>query len=336
MKILIATDAWDPQINGVVKTLKNTISNLKNLGLDVETINPTQYKSFRVPFTKDVYSPIHISKNNIKDKIEWADYVHVSTEGIIGLNVRNYCIGKNYKFSTAYHTDIPTFLEKNIKFVPLLSSISKFYIKWFHNKSSSVMATTKKNANILKSYGIKAPINIWSRGVDSDLFKPIKKEKSEKIKLVYCGRVSPEKGIDDFLRIKGNYQKTIIGDGITIDHYKKSFPDVNFTGFLHGEQLANELAKHDIFVFPSKFDTFGLVNIEAMSCGLPVACYDCKGPGEIVSNFIRIGSSHPNLLRAIQNCHHLIDNNNSREHVLKNYTWENATNQFLNNLTLKN
>jgi len=335
MKILIATDAWQPQINGVVKTLENTISNLKKLGFEVETINPTQYKLFKIPFTKDVYSPINITKNDIKDKIEWADHVHVSTEGIIGLNVRNYCIYKNYKFSTAYHTDIPTFIQKNIKFIPLLSSISKIYIKWFHNKSSSIMATTKQNAKILISYGIKKPINIWSRGVDSNLFKPIEKETSEKIRLVYCGRLSPEKGIEDFLKINDTYKKTIIGDGISLNYYKKLFPNVKFTGFLHGEELATELAKHDVFVFPSKFDTFGLVNIEAMSCGLPVACYDCKGPGEIVSNFQRIGSSHPNLLTAIQNCHHLINNNNSREHVLKNYTWENATKQFLNNLVLK-
>jgi glycosyltransferase involved in cell wall biosynthesis len=197
------------------------------------------------------------------------------------------------------------------------------------------MATTEQNILILKSYGFTAPIKIWSRGVDTDLFVPVNKEKSDRIRLVYCGRVSPEKGINDFVELDNRYEKTIIGDGVSLDSYRFFHPEIKFTGFLHGKELATELASHDIFVFPSKFDTFGLVNIEAMSCGLPVACYDCKGAGEIVSGGKRIGCANFDLSVAVKECHDLIQNNNCREHVLKNYTWNNATSQFFGNLVRK-
>lgn len=332
MNILIATDAWEPQVNGVVKTLKNTIKTLEEMGHTVKVITPNDYYCFKVPFTKDIYSPYWVRTSTIIEKVEWADYIHISTEGSIGWKVRNYCLKKGYKFTTAYHTDIPNFFYKTLGFGLRLS---KAYLRWFHNKSDCVMATTEQNILILKSYGFKPPIKIWSRGVDTDLFVPIKKEYNLGIKLVYCGRVSPEKGIEKFIELDNRYQKTIIGDGIFLDFLKEQHDDIRFTGFLHGKELAKELANHDIFVFPSKFDTFGLVNIEAMSCGLPVACYDCKGAGEIVSGGKRIGSSNYYLPEAVRNCHELVDNNNCREHVLKNYTWKNATEQFWGNLVRK-
>jgi glycosyltransferase involved in cell wall biosynthesis len=332
MNILIATDAWEPQVNGVVKTLKNTIKILEEMGHTVKLITPNDYWCFRLPFTKDIYSPYWVRSSTIIDKIEWADYIHISTEGSIGWKVRNYCIKKGYKFTTAYHTDIPSFIYKTFGFG---LSLSKKYLRWFHNKSECVMATTEQNILILKSYGFTAPIKIWSRGVDTELFKPILKERNERKKLVYCGRVSPEKGIEKFLELDNRYEKTIIGDGISLESCSFYHPDVRFTGFLHGEELAKELASHDIFVFPSKFDTFGLVNIEAMSCGLPVACYDCKGAGEIVAGGKRIGCAHFDLKYAVKECHDLIENNNCREHVLKNYTWKNATSQFFGNLVRK-
>ena len=332
MNILIATDAWEPQVNGVVKTLKNTIKILEEMGHTVKLITPNDYWCFRLPFTKDIYSPYWVRSSTIIEKIEWADYVHISTEGSIGWKVRNYCLKKGYKFTTAYHTDIPNFIYKTFGFG---LSLSKKYLRWFHNKSECVMATTEQNILILKSYGFTAPIKIWSRGVDTELFKPILKERNERKKLVYCGRVSPEKGIEKFLELDNRYEKTIIGDGINLESCSFYHPDVRFTGFLHGEKLAKELANHDIFVFPSKFDTFGLVNIEAMSCGLPVACYDCKGAGEIVSGGKRIGCAHFDLNYAVKECHDLIENNNCREHVLKNYTWKNATSQFFGNLVRK-
>jgi glycosyltransferase involved in cell wall biosynthesis len=332
MNILIATDAWEPQVNGVVKTLKNTIKKLEEMGHTVKVICPSDYWCFKVPFTKDIFSPFWVRVKTIRDQVEWADYIHISTEGVIGLAVRSYCLKRGYKFTTAYHTDIPNFFYKTFGFGLRLS---KKYLRWFHNKSDCVMATTDQNILILKSYGFTAPIKIWSRGVDTDLFVPISKEKSDRIRLVYCGRVSPEKGIEKFLELDNRYEKTIIGDGVCLDSYRFFHQEIRFTGFLHGKDLAVELASHDIFVFPSKFDTFGLVNIEAMSCGLPVACYDCKGAGEIVLGGKRVGCAHFDLRVAVKECHDLIQNNNCREHVLKNYTWNNATSQFFGNLVRK-
>ena len=332
MNILIATDAWEPQVNGVVKTLKNTIQMLEDMGHTVALITPADYRCFRVPFTKDIYAPYWVSNASIRNKIEWADFVHVATEGVIGLAVRRFCIRKAYHFTTAYHTDIPSFLHNTLGFG---LKLSKIYLRWFHNRAACVMATTDQNIMLLKSYGITAPIKIWSRGVDTELFKPISKERSTRVKLVYCGRVSPEKGLDKFFELDNRYEKTVIGDGISLEYYKLAHPEVRFTGFLHGQHLARELAGHDIFVFPSKFDTFGLVNIEAMSCGLPVACYDCKGAGEIVNSGKRIGCADWSLDQAVKECHQLIAQNNCREHVLKYFTWGNATAQFFGNLVKK-
>lgn len=332
MKILIATDAWEPQVNGVVKTLKNTIKKLEEIGHTVQVICPTNYHCYKIPFTKDIYTPYWVRTKTIEKQIEWSDYVHISTEGTIGLAVRKYCHKKGYKYTTAYHTDIPNFFKKTFG---IGHQLSTQYLKWFHNTSACIMATTQQNINILKNDGHKAPIKIWSRGVDTDLFTPVNKQKTDKIRIVYCGRVSPEKGINEFVALDNQYQKTIIGDGVSLQSYMFTCPDIKYTGFLHGKELATELASHDIFVFPSKFDTFGLVNIEAMSCGLPVACYDCKGAGEIVAGGTRIGSANKNLSIAVKKCHDLIDNNNCREHVLNNYTWKKATTQFIENLVSK-
>lgn len=333
MKILIATDAWEPQVNGVAKTLKNTIKELKENNHNIELISPNDYKCWKLPFTKDIYSPYWITNKTIKKQIQSADYIHISTEGPIGIAVRNYCVKNKLNFTTAYHTDFPTFFLKVLRFG---NTLAEKYLSWFHNKSSCVMATTIQNISTLESYGVKSTIKIWSRGVDHDLFVPIKKQESEKIRLVYCGRISPEKGILDFLKLKGEYyKKTVIGDGIDLAYYKNKYPEIKFTGFLHGKELANELAGHDIFVFPSKFDTFGLVNIEAMSCGLPVACYDVKGAGEIIAGNKMIGCADNNLDAAVNNCHQLINANNCREYILQNYTWNNATKQFIQNLVKK-
>ncbi len=332
MRILIATDAWSPQVNGVVRTLSMTIKTLESMGHQVRTINPSQYRTLPVPLTSDVRLPLCIGSSSIKPHVDWADAVHISTEGPVGLAVRRLCIRKNHRFTTAYHTDLPGFMRKVLGFG---SSLAIAYLKWFHAPSSCVMATTQRNAEELRCVGHKAPIKLWSRGVDTDTFRPTHKDRSERVRLVYCGRVSPEKGIAEFLELDNRYQKTVIGDGISLAECQKQHPGVKFTGFLHGRELATELASHDIFVFPSLFDTFGLVVIEAMSCGLPVACHDVRGPGEIVQGSRRLGLAHEDLSEAVKGCLDLIDANDARNHVLQHYTWNNATTQFLSNLVFK-
>ena len=332
MNILIATDAWHPQVNGVARTLSMTIRSLEEMGHQVRTVNPSQYKTVTAPLTSDVRLPIWVRSSSLKPHLDWADCVHVSTEGPIGLAVRRLCLRSGSRFTTAYHTDIPGFVHKALGFG---SSLAKAYLRWFHAQSSCVMATTQRNAEELKSDGHRQPIKLWSRGVDTDTFRPAKKHRSERVRLVYCGRVSPEKGISEFLELDNRYEKTVIGDGISLEECKRQHPGVRFTGFLHGRELASELASHDIFVFPSRFDTFGLVVIEAMSCGLPVACHDVRGPGEIVQGARRLGSAQDDLSEAVKACLDLIEANDSRNHVLQHYTWRNATCQFLANLVPK-
>ena len=288
MIILITTDAWHPQINGVAITLSNTIKQLQAQGHNTKTIIPNDFKTHKIPYTNDISLPLYVPHKKIKDKINWAEYIHISTEGPIGLSTRNYCHQHKLNYTTAYHTDIPGFIKNNIG---IGTTITKQYLKWFHQTSNNIMTTTPQNAQALKEYGITAPTSTWIRGVDTNLFKPIQKDKTDKIKIVYCGRISPEKGIKDFLELDIRYQKTIIGDGISLNQYQQQHPEINFTGQLTGQKLANELANHDIFVFPSKFDTFGLVILEAMACGLPIACYDTKGPGEINKNHPEIGQT---------------------------------------------
>jgi glycosyltransferase involved in cell wall biosynthesis len=334
MKILISTDAWYPQVNGVVKTIQFTKECLERCGHEVIIANPTGRICFRMPFTKDVRSPLWVSASSLMASVEWADCVHISTEGLIGLATRRACCRLGFGFTTAYHTDIPEFLLKNLGFG---ARAAIAYLKWFHSKSSCLMATTQGNVTELKNKGFSSPIKIWSRGVDTDLFRPRPRPRSGsgRIRLVYCGRISPEKGIADFLELDNRYDKTVIGDGVELPMMRLQHPNVRFTGFLHGRQLADELASHDIFVFPSKFDTFGLVVIEAMSCGLPVACYDVRGPGEIVRDAQRAGCANDDLAQAVKSCIDLIGGNSARSHVLQHYTWESATAQFLSNLVPK-
>jgi glycosyltransferase involved in cell wall biosynthesis len=332
MKILIVTDAHRPQINGVVNTLENTVAELTRSGHEVKLFRSVKGPAFKIPFTIDVRCPLFIDQKGLCDVLEWSDCVHISTEGRVGFAARAACVKRDFKFSTAFHTDIPSFIEQTIG---LGSSLAIRYLRWFHSKSACLMVTTAKNMEALRKQGHKVEMRIWSRGVDTDLFVPMLKESSQRIRLVYCGRVSPEKGLKDFFELDNRYHKTIIGDGVKLKEYAEAHPDVKFTGFLQGRDLANELASHDIFVFPSKFDTFGLVNIEAMSCGLPVACYKGRGAGEIVTNGDGLGCAHDVLAEAVRQCQKLVNNNKAREHVLENYTWQRATAEFVGNLTLK-
>lgn len=279
-KILIATDAWEPQVNGVVRTMQTTILELQKIGCDTKTVTPQDFSGIYWPFYKEIKISFANKKKIAKVILEYQpDLVHIVTEGPIGLAVRNYCVKNNIKFTTSYHTKFPEYLYAMFG---LPHFISYAYFKWFHGKSQRVLVPTLSVLNTLRKRKIKN-CTIWDRGVDTNLFKPYPKTcKYEKPILLYVGRVSKEKNIEAFLNLKTIGTKIVVGDGPSLQGYKQKYTEAIFLGSKHGDDLARIYSQADVFVFPSKSDTFGLVLLESLACGVPFAAYPEPGPMHIM------------------------------------------------------
>jgi glycosyltransferase involved in cell wall biosynthesis len=319
MKIVLATDAWEPQINGVAITLRHTEKELVKMGHEVSVLQPEMFKTINCPFSKDVKLGF-VSQKYLKDFIKPPCAVHIATEGTIGLATRIFCKKNNIPFTTA----------KKYAHIPLFAT--RAYMKWFHNSSSCVMATTEQLAIHIKELGIKPPIRIWGRGVDDSLFYQRRKNILFETPVgMYVGRVSKEKSIEDFLELPLNIIKIVVGDGPERKQLESNYPDVIFTGQLVGEELARMYCNADVFVFPSKTDTFGLVVLEALASGVPVACYPVEGPGEIISKGENIGCASWDLKKAFTKA---LTTKNEKACVefAKKYSWKNCTQQFCENL----
>lgn len=323
MKIItIFTDAWEPQINGVVSTLQATKKELERRGYVVNVVHPGLYK-LTIPLqpSTGIYMPL-LPLGKVDDYIKNSDHIHISTEGSIGLAARYAC--KKYKrsFTTSFHTKYPEYVEIH---TGIPSRISSGYFRWFHRTSNSVMCTTPSMVEYCNQIGIKNTV-IWSRGVDTSLFKPQIKSPHYKIRAVYLGRISAEKNIDAFLSIKdSNIEKTLIGDGPQLLEYKQRYPDAKFLGKMNKYEIAEELPKHDVFAWPSLTDTFGLVILEAMASGLPVAAF----PNEVNEYIIENGTSgilDTDLKQAIYNAQQLDPTETVKRS--KTFNWESATDQF--------
>jgi glycosyltransferase involved in cell wall biosynthesis len=321
--ILIATDAWEPQINGVVMTLKQ----IKKECDDVVFITPNDFKSIPCPFYKDIRLSWAWNVSRLIKKIN-PKYIHIATEGPIGFFVRNWCIQNNRNFTTSYHTKFPEYLHKMVG-VP--TELTYKYMKWFHSMSSAVMVTTNSLKQELEGRGFKNLVK-WTRGVDTNLFYPLSKNAriaNDRPTYLYVGRVSKEKNIEAFLDLKLEGNKTVVGDGPELKRLSKKYPDVFFTGALKGNDLALFYRTADVFVFPSKTDTFGMVIIEALACGTPVAAYPVTGPKDILTP--EVGAMNDNLGVAIQEALKL-DRNKCTEFVQKNYVWSKTAKMFIDNL----
>lgn len=327
--IIIATDAWEPQINGVARTLKQTSLCLSQMGHKVHVIQPELFKSIPCPFSSDVRLAYGITEKYLKGIIQKPCAVHISTEGPIGLATRNYCVKNKIPFTTAYHTMFPEYMKKYIG-IPLC--LTRSYLRWFHKPSQTIMATTPSMIKLIQNMKFKNKLKLWTRGVDVDLFYPRPKTlKFEKPVGIYVGRISAEKNIEEFLSLDLDIEKIIVGDGPKLNELKRKYPTVVFTGPLRGEQLSQMYCNADVFVFPSKSDTFGLVVLESIASGVPVACFPVEGPGEIIEQNSNIGKASWNLKEAIQYCLNLNSKQECLEFV-KKYSWQSCTNQFFNNL----
>lgn len=338
-RILIATDAWHPQVSGVVRTLEITAKLLREWGHAVELIEPNAFPSVPVPFYPEiplcVMRPGRVYERICRFKPE---YVHISTEGPLGFWVRRFCRRMGWQFTTSYHTRFPEYL-KRLAGVP--EGITYKFLKWFHGPSSCMMVATPSLENELIARGFSAPIRRWSRGVDLSIFRPRPKSPDEyrpasaalsypRPILLYVGRVSHEKGIDDFLKLKTTGTRLVVGDGPARAALERKHPDAVFLGYRTGEPLGEVYSAADLFVFPSRTDTFGIVVIEALASGLPVAAYPVTGPMDIVTR-AELGALDWDLGAAVRRA---LDEGKPGKCAEEGsrYTWESCTEQFLENL----
>jgi glycosyltransferase involved in cell wall biosynthesis len=321
-KILIATDAWYPQVNGVVTTL----TKLKQYCPSIEFITPAQFHTYSLFFYPEIKLAFP-SQKQIDEliKLHNPHYIHIATEGPIGFAVRKWCIRNKFKFTTSYHTRFPEYLYEYYK-IPMVLSYS--YLRYFHNKGCGTMVATPSMSSILQQRGFKSIIP-WNRGVSLDQFYPIKQNKNvDNPIFLYVGRVSKEKNIQAFLELDIIGHKVVVGDGPELKALKAKYKDVEFTGKLVGSELSKQYQRADVFVFPSKSDTFGLVMLEALACGLPVAAFPVPGPIDILNS--KVGCMDVDLKIACQKAL-MLKSKDCISHA-KLYDWKKVTDMFVKNV----
>ena len=325
MKILIVTDAWHPQVNGVVTTLSNINKELIKAGHQVDIVEPSLFKS--IPLVGYSEIKIAIETNQLKKYIlnETYDCIHISTEGPLGFKARILCRKHKKEFTTAIHTKFPEYLKARINF-PI--EITYSYLKWFHGGAINTLVNTISQKDELVQRGFNN-LKTWGRAIDLDIFRP-RSSPVDYDYLLYVGRVSHEKSIEDFLEIKSNLKKVVIGKGPQLSQLKKKYPDALFLGYKYKDDLAQWYSGASCFVFPSKSDTYGIVMIESLACGTPVAAYPVTGPVDVIQNNLN-GYLSEDLEYAIQKA--IKVNSNSCVSFAKKHSWKKVTNQFLETLT---
>lgn len=328
MKILIASDAWHPQMNGVVRTLNSTISELSKMGHEIFVMHPGLFKTIPLPTYPEIRLAL-MKRKQITKMIEdfSPDAIHIATEGTIGLGVRNYSVRRKIPFTTSYTTKFPEYIYHRF-LIP--EKFTYKLMRWFHAQSKGVMVATESLKQELLNHGFNN-IKMWTRGVDVELFHP-QREKvifEKKPVLMYAGRLAVEKNINAFLELPFDGVKYVVGTGPDFESLRKKYPDVKFVGRKSGEELASWYASADVFVFPSKTDTFGLVMLEALSSGVPVAAYPVTGPIDVIGGS-GVGVLDENLNNAVKEALG-IPKNKCREYAL-NYSWEKVAKIFLQNL----
>jgi glycosyltransferase involved in cell wall biosynthesis len=329
MKIMIVTDAWKPQVNGVVRTLQTTARELKAMGHEVDFLSPLEFSTLPCPTYPDIRLSL-LPGGKVARRLSAfePDALHIATEGPLGMAARRFALRHGLPFTTAYHTRFPEYVRARSG-VPLAWTYA--FLRWFHGPSQAVMAPTEVVKRDLASYGFRNVVT-WTRGVDLDVFKPQRSDrlKSEPPIFLYVGRVAVEKNIEAFLAMDLPGSKWVVGVGPALKGIQARYPQVNYLGVLEQRELAQVYAAADVFVFPSKTDTFGLVLLEAMACGLPVAAYPVTGPLDVIGDAENAGVMHEDLrtacLRALQ-----LRREDAAAHARK-FSWRAATEQFLAHL----
>lgn len=334
-KILLVTDAWEPQVNGVVRTLSNTMGELKAMGCEIEVISPADYPR-TVPLI--TYSEIRLAlgaRDDVEDRfLAFApDAVHIATEGTLGWDARHVCLKHKFPFTTSYHTQFPEYVTARFPWIPLWAGYR--YMHAFHDRSGRVMVATPTMQKQLQLQGFRNTA-IWSRGVDIELFHPTKRgidggvfKDLPRPVFAYVGRVSVEKNIEAFLKTELPGTKVVVGGGPALEELKAKYPEAVFTGPKFGEDLARHYADADVFVFPSFTDTFGLVILEAAACGTPVAGYVAPGPQDILPG-TGAGIVDPDLRKACMEALQL--KREDARALAERYSWRACAEEFRRNL----
>jgi glycosyltransferase involved in cell wall biosynthesis len=328
-KLLILTDAWAPQVNGVVRTLETLGKDLAAMGHDVRYGTPEGRFTLPLP----TYSEIRLAvfpRRSLEKMIRTfePDAIHIATEGTIGLSARAICLRRKIPFTTSFHTRFPEYVNARFPFIS--KGAVYHFLRWFHGPATAMMVATPSLKQELEAHGF-GNVRIWSRGVDVDTFRPATTYDLPYARPIwlYVGRVAVEKNIEAFLALKLPGTKVVIGDGPARARLERTYRDARFLGPKVGEDLIRHYAASDVFVFPSRTDTFGLVMLEALACGVPVAAYPVQGPRDVVGD-ATVAALDEDLrtacLRALE-----ISRASCRAFAVSR-SWRACTEQFLSNL----
>lgn len=328
MRIALLSDAWAPQLSGAALTLQRTMSLLRNRGHEISVVHPGLFKTMPCPSYPEIRLAVRpFAKLAAMLDAFSPEAIHIPVEGPLGLAGRRYCLKRRLPFTTAFMTKFPEYVWDRCRIPPAWTYA---LLRRFHKPAGRTMVSTPGLKAELEARGF-SDLVYWSRGVDHELFRPRQKDWLDLPSPVamYMGRVAVEKNIEAFLRLELPGSKVVIGDGPALKGLSRSFPETIFLGRKTGEDLARHLAAADVFVFPSLTDTFGIVLLEAMACGLPVAAYPVVGPRDVVVHGVT-GWLDWDLTRAVEQALRL-DPADCREHAL-GFTWDRSADQFLSNL----
>jgi 1,2-diacylglycerol 3-alpha-glucosyltransferase/glucuronosyltransferase len=328
MRIAIVTDAWHPQVNGVVTTLSRTREGLEAKGHTVTIVDPSGYRTIPCPSYPEIRLALGPGRR-LRQALDEAapQAIHIATEGPLGAAARRYCLEHDLKFTTSYHTQFPQYLRKRL---PVPVAWSYRYLQRFHRRAERTLVPTEHMRRELTEHGFENVV-IWSRGVDTGLFRPMQRDFLDLPRpiAVYAGRVAIEKNLEAMLEADLPGSKLIVGDGPDFEKLRRRFPDAHFVGYKFGDELAQHLAAGDVFVFPSRTDTFGLVMLEAMACGTPVAAFPVTGPIDVVSDGVT-GALDDDLAAAVRRALTL-SRDDCRRAALER-TWDRAVGEFMSHL----
>src|SRR6195256_3177219 len=328
MRILVATDAWHPQVNGVVRTLTMMARAAQVLGIDISFLTPQSFRTFAMPSYPDLRVALPGAAKIARLIAEARpDSIHIATEGPIGLAVRRYCRRRGLPFTTSFHTRFPEYISARL---PIPESWSWSALRWFHGASQAVMAATPALASELRGGGFRNVV-LWPRGVDARLFHPRAVDLGiPRPVFLSVGRVAVEKNLEAFLELDLPGTKVIVGDGPARGALARNYPQAVFLGARQGEELAEVYAGADVFVFPSKTGTFGLVLLEALASGLPVAAFPVTGPRDVIGA-APVGALNDDLQAACLSA--LTISPQACLEFAARHTWEASARAFVENIT---
>lgn len=328
LRVLVATDAWHPQVNGVVRSLDAVAREAPALGAELQFLTPAGFRSIPMPTYPEIRLSL-VTPATIAARIEDAapDHIHIATEGPLGLLARRYCLMNSLPFTTSYHTKFPEYLSARL---PVPERLSYALLRRFHNAASGIMVSTPSLEEDLRARGF---LNLmrWSRGVDTSLFTPHRQPVLDLPRPIslYVGRVSVEKNIEAFLALDLPGSKVVVGEGPARTALEARFPAVHFLGLKEGAALADVYASADVFVFPSLTDTFGIVLLEALASGLPIAAFPVTGPLDVVGN-APVGVLDADLAKAVRGALAL-SREACRAEALR-YGWRESAAEFIGNI----